>query len=310
MEFKNIAILITEDCNARCKMCCDSRGNVRGKTLSEKELEIILGNIKKCEYITHVGITGGEPLLYPKLLDYIFEYDYGREISISIKSNGFWGRDIKKAETIIKKYRSRLSNISLSYDEFHKEFIEVQAIKNIINIAKESNVPTDVVACCLKSTIAPGDILNELGESAYLTKFCYQPVICTGSGKLFDDNDYIRLMNVDRDEIRCTASVEPDILINPKLDVYPCCSQVIENTILKVGNLNDNSLNDIIAGIKHNYVFHTIFTQGFSPFIKILDERNIKYPKELASPCELCEFLFKDSWFLEILKEIKYYEDI
>lgn len=310
MEFKNVAILITEDCNAKCKMCCDSRGCVRGKTLSKIELESVLKNIKECDSITHVGITGGEPLLYPQLLDYIFEYDFGREVLISIKSNGFWGREVKKAEAIIKKYKNKLSNISLSYDEFHKEFIDVQYLKNIINIAKEYNIPTDIVACCLKSTLTPGDILNELGESAYLTKFCYQPVICTGSGKLFDEADYIRILDVDRDEIRCTASVEPDILINPKLEVYPCCSQVIENTILKVGDLKENSLGNIITGIKQNYVFHTIFTKGFSPFIEILKERGIDYPKNLASPCEFCEFLFKDGWFLDLLKEIEYYEDI
>lgn len=33
MEFKGCGILLTENCNARCKMCCDSRGLVRGKTL-------------------------------------------------------------------------------------------------------------------------------------------------------------------------------------------------------------------------------------------------------------------------------------
>jgi len=43
MEFKNVAILITEDRNARCTMCCDSRGGVRGKEI--KKTEAI---IKKC----------------------------------------------------------------------------------------------------------------------------------------------------------------------------------------------------------------------------------------------------------------------
>ena len=26
MEFSHLAILLTENCNAHCKMCCDSRG--------------------------------------------------------------------------------------------------------------------------------------------------------------------------------------------------------------------------------------------------------------------------------------------
>lgn len=310
MEFRSLAILLTEDCNAQCKMCCDSRGLVCGKTLTETELISILENIKENNNINHVSITGGEPLLYPELIDVIFNFDFSRNVSISIKSNGFWGNDISYAETIIKKYHNKLSRISLSYDEFHKEFIDIQSIKNIINISKDYNIPSEVVACSLKNTLTPGDILNELGESAYLTKFYYQPVISTGSAKIFDEKDYIKLLDTNKDEIRCLSSIDPDILVNPKLTVYPCCSQVIENTILNLGNLKDETLNDIILNIKQNYIFSTIFTEGFTPFLNILKDQKIKYPRELASPCELCEFLFKDDWFLKLLTQVGYYEDL
>lgn len=54
MEFKGCGILLTENCNARCKMCCDSRGLVRGKTLTIEELDLILKNIKECpSYRSH-----------------------------------------------------------------------------------------------------------------------------------------------------------------------------------------------------------------------------------------------------------------
>ena len=89
MEFNDIAILLTENCNARCKMCCDSRGLVKGKTLSIDELDIILHNISQCNEIDVIGITGGEPMLYPKLIKYITDYDYGRKVSVTIKTNGF-----------------------------------------------------------------------------------------------------------------------------------------------------------------------------------------------------------------------------
>lgn len=44
MEFSHLAILLTENCNAHCKMCCDSRGIVRGKTLTERELDKIINH--------------------------------------------------------------------------------------------------------------------------------------------------------------------------------------------------------------------------------------------------------------------------
>ena len=69
MEFKGCGILLTENCNARCKMCCDSRGLVRGKTLTIEELDLILKNIKECPSIDLIGVTGGEPMLYPDLVE-------------------------------------------------------------------------------------------------------------------------------------------------------------------------------------------------------------------------------------------------
>lgn len=109
MEFKNIALLITENCNARCKMCCDSRGVVCGKTLSVDEIDYILNNIKDVHEIESVGITGGEPMLYPELVKKILNYDYGRSMSVTLKTNGFLGKNKHKAEEFIRENKNKLS---------------------------------------------------------------------------------------------------------------------------------------------------------------------------------------------------------
>lgn len=77
-----------------------------------------------------------------------------------------------------------------------------------------------------------------------------------------------------------------------------------------MGNLHEERLTDIIESINYNKVLHKIFTEGFTPFLKLLEQKNVKYPDRLTSPCELCGFLFKDDWFLKLLKEEKYFENI
>lgn len=311
MEYNSCGILLTENCNAKCKMCCDSRGRVAGETLSKEELDLILANIKECELIDIVGITGGEPMLYPELIEYIFNYDFGREVGFTIKSNGFWGSNKEKAETFIRKYRTKLRNLSFSYDEFHKEYIELENIINIIKIADDLEVNTEIVGCFLKDGIQPSDILKELGECAYLTNFAYQPVIRTGSAKSsFDEVKFCKIFDVSKHDAKCLGVLDKTILINPKLEVYPCCSQVIENTLLLMGNLKEQSLKDIIDSIKYNKVLYTIYTEGFKPFLKFLNENKIEYPENLTSACELCEFLLCNDWFLRLLKEKKYFENI
>lgn len=310
MEYSSCGILLTENCNAKCKMCCDSRGHVRGKTLSIHELDLILHNIKECPSINRVGITGGEPMLYPDLVEHIINYDYGRKVAITIKTNGFWGGNKEKTRSFIKKWKNHLSNISFSYDEFHKEFIDLKYILNIVDIANEFKVHTDIVGCFLKTGMQPGDVLNELKEFAYKTEFVYQPVINTGAASLFDESELLKILNVEEHGVYCLGLAECSLLINPQLDVYPCCSQVIENTLLNFGNLKDDRLSNIIKDIYHNNVLHTVFTEGFTPFIKKLETKGIEYPKLLTSPCEMCAFFFKNDWFLKELKADNYYEII
>lgn len=310
MEYSSVGILLTENCNAKCKMCCDSRGEVKGKTLSLSEINTILENIKECKEINSIGITGGEPLLYPDLVEYILNFDYGRPLNFTIKTNGFWGNNKEKARDFINKNKNKINSLSFSYDEFHKEFIDIDNIKNLIDIANEYNIKTEIIGCFLKSGVNPGDILNELGDYAYVTNFHYQPVINTGSAKNFHDSEFIKLLNSDNHEIRCFAPCESQLLINPNLTVYPCCSQVIENTILEVGNLRNDSLNSIISSIKHNQIFYTIFTKGFTPFIDFMKKNNIKYEKQLSSPCEVCASLFETDWFLKELFSRNFYENV
>jgi len=101
MVYDSCGILLTENCNAKCKMCCDSRGRVVGKTLSKDDIDLILSNIKECEEITTVGITGGEPMLYQDLVEYIFDYNFDRNMKFTLKSNGFWGNNQSNARKFI-----------------------------------------------------------------------------------------------------------------------------------------------------------------------------------------------------------------
>ena len=92
-------------------------------------------------------------------------------------------------------------------------------------------------------------------------------------------------------------------MIDANLVLYSCCSQVIENTILKFGNLHSQTLNEIIELIKYNKIMFMIFTKGFRPFLDMMKKNKIKFPNKLTSPCEMCEYLFKSDWLLEDISQ-------
>lgn len=153
------------------------------------------------------------------------------------------------------------------------------------NIAQAYSVTTDIVGCFFADSIQPGDILNELGEYAYKTRFVYQPVFRTGLASDFSEERFVRLYEVGKDRLFCPAPRKGSLLITSRLDLYPCCSQVAQNTILRIGNLRDNPLAELVKDMEHNKLLAKLFTEGLDGF---LDAAGIteECPKRLSVPCE------------------------
>lgn len=304
MVFNNIGLIITDCCNARCEMCCSGseEGRDKGATLSIRDLNLVLEQIRDCADIEMVGITGGEPMLRPDLVQRVCDFDYGRKMAVSLKTNGFWGDDSDKAGDFISRNRNVLTHISFSYDEFHRRYVSLDSIKNVIDLARDNSVTTDIVGCFFADSVKPGDILNELGEHAYKTKFVYQPVFRTGLASDFAEERFVRLYEVGKDKLFCPAPRKGSILITSHLDVYPCCSQVVQNTILKIGNLRDRPLAELLKDIRRNRLLAKLFTEGLDGLLEAAGIAGI-CPKRLSVPCEACELLFSDHQYLGRIHE-------
>lgn len=302
MEFDSIGLVLTDYCNAHCEMCCAGREEItcHRHTLSSKELDQVLAQIRETPQITSVGVTGGEPMLYEPLVRKVLNYDYGRPMHFSLKTNGFWGKNPYKAKLFLKDYCDRLKKISFSYDGFHREYIDIDSIRELIDLAWDYKIPTDVVGCFLRTGTSAGEILDALGEQAYKCTFFYQPVIRTGLAKSIPEPSFIKPYGP-TSPLPCCAPLRHTLLINTSLDVYPCCSQVVEGTILRVGNLGETTLSQVIKNISHNRLLVSLFTKGVGPFLQIAHEEEGSELRKQAftTPCEACEYLFRNSRLLE-----------
>ena len=310
MVFSNVGLVITDCCNAHCEMCCSGREDFKKerKTLNRDELDLILSQVKDCDEITAIGVTGGEPMLFPGLVQHICDFDFGREVKISVKTNGFWGADRRRAKEFISKNSGVLTHISFSYDESHRRYVSLESIKNIIDIATAHSVTTDIVGCFFADSVQPGDILNELGDYAYKTRFEYQPVFRTGLAADFDESRFVHLYEVGKDNLVCTAPLKQSILVTSDLDLYPCCSQIAQNTILRLGNLREKHLASLLSEMKHNRLLVKLFTEGLDELLEAVDVHK-ECPRNLSVPCEACEYLFRDGRFLGRIHELLERED-
>ena len=74
---------------------------------------------------------------------------------------------------------------------------------------------------------------------------------------------------------------------------------------------HETTIDEVVEKVISEYDIDTeTAKRDIEKFIKLLEDNKIDYPHKLASPCEFCEFLFKDDWFLQLLASVNYYENI
>jgi hypothetical protein len=84
--------------------------------------------------------------------------------------------------TIMRKLG--VSKISVSYDEFHAQFVAPEKVQNVLNASKSSGVPI-ILGIAKSSSRGIGRIIDSLGESIVnATKVNVYPALPAGGKKI------------------------------------------------------------------------------------------------------------------------------
>lgn len=120
MYCDNVIIEITRRCNMTCLHCL--RGDQQNVDIP---LEYIDTLFEKIDYISHLTITGGEPSLKPRIIDYIVESAKKNNVDIGgfyIATNGKKVSD-EFLLSLIRLHNfctdNEISEVKISYDDYH-----------------------------------------------------------------------------------------------------------------------------------------------------------------------------------------------
>ncbi|MHC5227694.1 radical SAM protein [Enterococcus sp. LJL99] len=135
---KSIVLNIDSKCNASCKHCCFSCSSKSSEHLSDEELDNLVEYILNNDEIEVVSLTGGEALLRKdKVLEIIkLISNVGKKVTLI--SNGYWAVTPQKTEMLLQDLYDRgLRALTISYDDYHREYIPLIRIQNILNVIKK-----------------------------------------------------------------------------------------------------------------------------------------------------------------------------
>lgn len=297
----SITVNISGKCNAKCRHCCFSCSPTNKNSLCEKEIwDIVNYGISKND-ISEISISGGEPFLYE---DFIYEIvkDIAKNDKISTCiTNGFWATNYDKAYSKLKKFNEAgLKYLTVSFDDFHNEFISINNIRNILLASYQLNMKISINMAVTQSMDGI-KLLNELKDyllGVPVTRFSVMPV---GAGHKIECTEMYYHIDLEK-PLRCS---EPsfNMVVHHDGMVYPCCSPAVFETILKIGSIREFTLDELRKKLYNNLLIYIIKKEGPGWFLKNLNTKGItSYNKPYISTCHLCYELFKNTVVIDLLK--------
>lgn len=305
--YNTLGFTIHRACNASCDICCFSSGPDCQEKLNVSRIKEYIDESKSIEEITTIAFTGGEPFLDYNLLVDLIQYAKSADKKVNTVTNGYWASNYEKAyERLAYLKGCGLDYLSLSHDAYHKKYIKTENIRNILRATTKLEIPTSLAIVKIKDEKI-GTIIDEIGNDIYTASIKVGPCLPVGrASESFSDGQFDR--SIETDKARCAYG--GNLVICYDGTIYPCCSQVIVNTGLGIGNFVDISLKEAMKKLKNNallYFLRNADMKFYSDFAK--ENLGMDIPDRIVNPCELCAILFKkdnvDSFYEYVMENIK-----
>ena len=297
MKFTHLGFIMTNKCNAACKICCFScspRGNL---TLDGGAIKEYLKQAADMGTFKTVGFSGGEAILH---FDQLKECtararDFG--FRVTLVTNGFWGRDYAKGLSMMTELvEAGLKSVSFSVDKFHQEFVPVETLINAMNICESLEIFSSATLMDVKSMSSAPEAFRALRSHLYDKDLVLYPVFPAGSGAgAISDDEIIR-------ECEATSAVcpfEPGVTVFFDGSVRMCCSQFSNGiSMTDLGAIGKTSLSDAIAAFHDNNFLYVLLKRQFAWFVERAKEFGVSLAEKYSVPCELCHELFTNEAFV------------
>ena len=218
-----------------------------------------------------VSFTGGEPFLVYDLLQGLTAYASGKGLLSEAVTNCNWATSNEKAlQRLSPLKEAGLDTLNMSVDDFHQETIPLTRVKNCFEAAKRIELKpvlmitvknkSDITAQRIAALLEDPDIQDLGGEkllnpSALAMETHFTPV---GRGEKTPRHQ-LKLIHVETEPCR---SMLTDIGVRPSGDVMPCCGPLGAQNDAAIGNLEEESLSEILEKAWDNPRLREIHEKG------------------------------------------------
>jgi MoaA/NifB/PqqE/SkfB family radical SAM enzyme len=294
---------MTNKCNATCQFCCFSCCPENNNTLPVETVDAIIDSLVKRRGIYQIVFTGGEPFLYYEDLKHYFNKITQAGKGVGVFTNGYWCTSREKTMKYLTELKALgLNMIRTSVDAYHQEYVNIDNIKRLLEVANELDILVHVNVSISQGTLdKTSDYINKLGVSKLNASFTYSPMLPIGlSQKSVGKDQY--LYTKKREGQYCKYGGLFNILYDGS--VHPCCSQAIVDLPFKLGNIYKNDIKDILNKMEKDKLLHLLINYGFDWIIQLLERKKLhKFAEKYIDSCHLCHEIFSNEEYYKVIME-------
>ncbi len=305
---RTLAIIFTYKCNFFCKHC-SMRASPSDSTVIDLSLfKKAVDDAEEIPSIYTIAISGGEPTLFLNRLLQAVRYAYYKGFNVRVVTNAWWASTIEQSRKLVSMLKNAgLNELNVSYDDFHKPWLEKYGgERNIVNAVRAAveeglRVAIAVVRYSENDIINRSYIINLLKKNNIISEnitIIEDYVYRFGRGVSIEPdidkkhyNKQILRLKMPCNEIGTTLAIHPDGT------VMACCGHIIRDKaarIVTIGNLTREPLLDIIKRMWRNPFYWWLSIKGphavLDELLKVDVESLIKKYR-IYSRCELCRLI-------------------
>ncbi|WP_374351443.1 radical SAM/SPASM domain-containing protein [Chitinimonas sp.] len=239
MQSRELTLLLTWACDIRCAHCNQDHAKTHLDVPAAKR---VLRGLCKLGEIDRYSFTGGEPFLrYPAMLA-VAAVGAQLGLPFGVISNGRWARTPEIArERLVALRALGLDLLVVSYDPFHEAFVPAARLADLLRIAAELGVLTQVYVS--RADLTPiGEIIASVAARLQVATevVSVRDVVPLGSGAALGSPAALPYGQIDK-----ACPTHGDYTVWPDGKVLPCCSAGTHEG-LAIGNVYSDSAKAIV----------------------------------------------------------------
>jgi MoaA/NifB/PqqE/SkfB family radical SAM enzyme len=304
---KNIGLLMTYQCQVACPHCILEAGPLRKEQMHLEDLYDWIEQIASYRngFIRVVSLTGGEPFINVKRLRFVTDFADQKGLFASAVTNAYWASTPDRAVRILENTPA-LRMLQISTDEYHQKYIPFERVKNAISACRTCHVPF-TVSLCTENDQNPAylSIIREL-EKIVEPGLIYTAITFKAGRALQEVALSQYELSPTPPQTSCGAGGSP--IIFPDGRVIACIGPIIDlkhDHPLVLGNLHQNSLQEILDKAEVNPILHAIRLWGPKRILSMVDEAGLGVflPKTYIkdSVCHACYNLMSEPAIVDFM---------